>query len=155
MKDLDEYIGAHVLMPGKDGMEVLCRVTGRKGDTSGEAIGQYNPNPILDTRIFQVEHPDGWIEEYARTNVIAESLLSNVNEEGYDIGWIEEIINHHKKENALSASEGFVMSGTTQKPVITTKGWDFQVRWKDGSTDWLPLSQVKESLPVELARESI
>ena len=77
-------------------------------------------------------------------------MLSNVDEEGYDVGWIEEIIYHRKNENALSVSEGFVTSGTTQKLVITTKGWDFQVRWKDGSVDWLPLSQVKELLPTEL-----
>ena len=80
-----------------------------------------------------------------------ESLLSNVDEERYDIGWIKEIVDHRKKDSALSASEGFVTSGTSQKPVITTKGWDFQVRWKDGSMDWLPLSQVKEALPVEVA----
>ena len=58
------------------------------------------------------------------TNVIAESLLSNVNEEGFDIGWIDEVVDHHRKDSALSTSEGFVTSGTTSKPVITTKGWD-------------------------------
>ena len=104
MKDLDEYIGANIVMPGRDGTEVLCRVKGRKQDANGEGVGQYDPNPILDTRIFQVEHPGGQIEEYA-TNVIAESLLSNVDEEGYNVGWIEEIIDHHKKENALSVLE--------------------------------------------------
>ena len=47
------------------------------------------------------------------------------------------------------------MSGTKKKPVITTKGWEIQVRWKDGSVDWLPLLQVKESIPVELAEYSV
>ena len=61
------------------------------------------------------------------TNVIAESLMSNVNEEGYNVGWIDEIIDHRRKDTALSTSEGFVITSTTSKPVITTKGWDLQV----------------------------
>ena len=38
-----------------------------------------------------------------------------------------------------------------EEPVITTKGWDIQIKWKDSSYDWLPLSQVKEAMPVKLA----
>ena len=55
----------------------------------------------------------------------------------------------------LSTSEGFVTTGTTSKPVITTKGWDLQVQWKDGSVDWLLLSQVKEAIPIELAEYAV
>jgi hypothetical protein len=33
----------------------------------------------------------------------------------------------------------------------TTAGWDLQVEWRDGSTSWLPLKQLKESNPVEVA----
>ena len=61
--DLDEYINAKVLLPNKDGIEVLCKVKGQKRDAEGNAVGDYHQNPILDTRIFQVEHPDGRIEE--------------------------------------------------------------------------------------------
>ena len=81
--------------------------------------------------------------------------MSNVDEEGYDVGWINEIIDHRKKDMALSASEGFVITGTTSKPVVTTKGWDLQIRWKDGSVDWLPLLQVKEAISVELAEYAV
>ena len=154
MEDLNKYIGAQVILPGKDGIEVLCKVRGRKRDSSGNLIGERNDNPILDTQIFQVEHLDGRAEEYA-TNVIAESLMSNVDDEGYDVGWIDEIVDHRRKDRASSASKGFVISGTTKKPVITTKGWDIQVKWKDSSFDWLPLSQVKESMPVELAEYAV
>ena len=121
---------------------------------NGKAIGTYHQNPILDMRIFQVEHPDGRIKEYS-TNVIVESLMSNVDEEGYDIGWIDEIIDHQRKDTALSTSEVFVTTGTTSKPVVTTKGWDLQVKWKDRLVDWLPLSQVKESIPIELAEYAV
>ena len=117
-------------------------------------INSFNLNLILDTQIFQVKHLDDRVEEYV-TNIIAESLLSNADEEGFGIGWIDEVIDHCRKDSSLSTSEGFVTSGTATKPVITTKGWDIQVRWKDGSTDWMPLSQVKEAIPVELAEYTV
>ena len=127
MEDLDKYIGAQVVLPGKDRVEVLCKVKGRKRDANRILIGECNGNPILDSCIFQVEHLDGQVEEYA-TNVIAESLMRNVDDKGYDIGWIDEIVDHRKRNTALTALEGFVTSGTTRKPVITTKGWDIQVK---------------------------
>ena len=60
LTDLDEYIGARVLLLDKEGVEVRCKVKGRKQDADGQAIGVYHQNPI-HTRIFQVEHPDGRI----------------------------------------------------------------------------------------------
>ena len=78
--------------------------------------------------------------------------MSNVDQEGYDVEWIDKIIDHRKKD---TTSEGFVMSRTTSKLVNTTKGWDLQICWKDGSIDWLPLSQVKEAIPVELAENTV
>ena len=48
---------------------------------------------------------------------------------------VDEVIDHRKNHMALSTSEGFVTSGTESKPVITTKGWDIQVRWRDRSVD--------------------
>ena len=56
---------------------------------------------------------------------------------------------------ALSTSEGFVQSGMTSKPVVTTKGWDIKVKWTDGSSDWLTLSEVKNGNPLQLAEYAI
>ena len=84
-EDLNEYIGANVFMPGDDGVEVLCSIRGRKRDANGKLIGTRDDNHILDTRIFQVEYPDGHLEEYT-TNKIAEALYSNVNNDGFDTG---------------------------------------------------------------------
>jgi hypothetical protein len=141
MAQLDEYIGAHIVVPGKNGEgEVLARVHSRKRDTNGNLIGERNTNPILDTRVFNLEYPDGHIEEYT-TNIVAENLYSNVDENGYSTALFE----------AVKIADGYVTTGHTPKPVITTKGWDLKVRWQDGSYDWIPLSQLKESNPVQVA----
>ena len=44
-------------------------------------VGKENSNPILDTRIYEVEFPDGGIGEYT-TNIIAESLYLSCDDEG-------------------------------------------------------------------------
>ncbi len=154
LKELDQYINAHVVLPGRDGLEVLAKVAGRKRDHNGRAVGEANANPILDTRVYHVEFPDGHVEEYS-TNKIAEALYSQLDEEGYNTSIIEEICDHQRTESAIGISDGYVGEGSKRKPVVTTKGWKLQVKWKDGSYDWLPLSQVKESNPIEVAEYSI
>jgi hypothetical protein len=33
----------------------------------------------------------------------------------------------------------------------TTKGWELCVTWNDGSTAWVPLKELKDANPVEVA----
>jgi hypothetical protein len=37
-------------------------VKGRKRDADGNPIGKSNDNPLLDTRLYEVEFPDGNID---------------------------------------------------------------------------------------------
>ena len=39
--------------------------------------------------------------------------------------------------------------------MITTKGWDLLVSWKDGSRSWLPMKDLKESHPIDVAEYAI
>jgi hypothetical protein len=34
---------------------------------------------------------------------------------------------------------------------MTTRGWDINVEWKDGTSSWIPLKDLKDSNPVKLA----
>ena len=68
-------------MPNKEGVPVLTKVKHRKRDSSGNPVGDTNPNPILDTRIYELQFPDGRIEEYA-VNMIAENLFQQADENG-------------------------------------------------------------------------
>ena len=40
-------------------------------------------------------------------------------------------------------------------PKITTVGWDVLIEWKDGKTTWVPMKEIKEPNPVELAEYAI
>jgi hypothetical protein len=39
--------------------------------------------------------------------------------------------------------------------VKTTKGWYLQIAWKDGTTSWEPLRDLKEAYPIEVAEYAI
>jgi len=150
--DLDEYIGRSVVIPGRDGStNVLAIVKGRKRDSAGNPIGTPNDNPILDGRIYQLEFPDGRVEEYA-LNVIIEALYAQVDDEGFDVGILDEIVGLRTDASiAIPIIDGFDTFNGVQRPKRTTKGWDIQIKWKDGSYNWLPLSSVKESYPIQLS----
>ena len=35
-------------------------------------------------------------------------------------------------------------------PKITTRGWKLLCEWKDGSTEWIALKDIKDSYPLEM-----
>ena len=49
----------------------------------------------------------------------------------------------------------FVTRGSNRHYRKTTKGWEPCIEWKDGSTSWEKLSNLKESNPVEVVDYAI
>ncbi len=69
-----EYLTAEVRMPR--GAEVVRgTVTNRATGDNGLSLGKRNSNPILDTREYKVQFPDGATETFA-ANAIAENMYS-------------------------------------------------------------------------------
>ena len=75
--------------------QVKAKVTGRKRDADGRPIGKQNPNPLLDTRLYEVEFPDGSTEAIT-ANLIAETLWSQVDNEGRSYSVLKEIVDHRR-----------------------------------------------------------
>ena len=62
----------------------------------------------MDTRIFEVEFPDGYTDAFS-TNIIAESLYANTDENGNATGLLDEIIDHRKGDEAIEkAGRGMI-----------------------------------------------
>ncbi len=151
---LDNFISAQVLLQKGDEM-VTGKVVARKRDADGVAKGRANANPILDTRVYQVEFADGSSAEYA-ANVIAEAIYAQVDAEGRHHLVLEDVIDYRKSTDACRAEDMWVTSKNGNKHRrLTTKGWDLCVQWKDGSTSWIPLKDLKESNPIEVAEFAI
>jgi hypothetical protein len=52
---------------------------------------------------------------------------------------------------AYTLDQGWMQTRSGKKTrQKTTKGWQLLVSWKDGTTDWLPLKELKVSNPIEL-----
>jgi len=150
----DKYISAKVRLP-KDGQEVIAKVIARKRDHDGNPIGRSHANPILDTRLYQVIFPDGETAEYS-ANIIAKCLYSQVDDEGNQFLLLDEIIDWKQTEDAVKDEDIFQVSynGNIHRR-HTTKGWKPCVRWKDQSTSWESLKDLKQSFPIQVAEFAV
>ena len=151
INDYDKYISSEVMLPRGGDALMKGTVTARVKGNDGRPAGTYNPNPMVDSRVYEVTFPDGVVQQYA-ANVIAENMYAQVDEHGHHTLMLDEIIDHKKDPIAIGIDDGYIVKPNGQKVLKkTTKGWKICVQWRDGSTTWVPLKDLKESNPVELA----
>ena len=61
-----------------------------------------------------------------------------------------------KDDSDVSKVDGFIKSSSGNlHRKRTTYGWKILVECKDGSVDWVPLKDLKQSNPVELAEYDV
>ena len=124
-------------------------------DKQGRSIGIASENTILGTIIYEVEYQNGHTAALA-ANLITENLFAQVDEEGNRSVLFDEIVDVRKDGTQVLQQDAFVtMSSGTQRRVITTKGWEVYLKWKDGSTTWNRLKDIKYSYPVQLAEYAV
>jgi len=155
--EFDPYLRMEIGLPrGPDGELQHATVRRRLTTDEGVPIGRAHSNPLMDSRVYEVEYLDGATEVLA-ANIIAENLLAQVDEEGHRHMMLDEIIDHRKDEAvAIPKSDGFFTTPNgLQRRKRTTRGWEICVQWKDGSTDWIALKDLKDSYPVELAEYAV
>jgi hypothetical protein len=149
----DKYIGAQLQLPLQDAM-ASATVIGRKQDSEGNPVGRSNSNPLLDTRVYDVSFPDGSTDAYA-ANVIAENMYAQVDEEGRQYNTLDELVDHRHDDTAVTPANAYVTLNGKQHPKRTTQGWQLCVKWKDGSTSWEELKDLKEANPIETAEYAL
>jgi hypothetical protein len=145
-----EYLMAEVVLP-HGGESASVKVTMCKRNALGRPIGP--GQPMLDTRMYEVEFPDGSTEA-VMTNLIAENLYLQVNAEGNSFSVIKEIIDHRKDGHALSKDNG-TTNIRQRRLKCTTQGWDHKCKLGDGTMTWIPLKDLKDSMPVQVAEYAI
>ena len=143
----DRFLNLELQLHSGQAARVVERVTSE----SGEQVGMYDDNPILNSIMYQVEFDDGQVKEYSAT-AIAENILMQVDDDGYSSPMFCAIIGHRKDESAIKKADAYVQDKHgRKKPRKTTKGWELEVMWSDGSTSWIELKFMKESNPVDVA----
>ena len=150
----DYLINAELRLPQGENLE-HAKVIGRSKDINGEIVGVYDNNPMLNTMIYDVEFPDGDVREYG-ANVIAENIYAQVDLEGHSYNILDGIVDYKKESNAISKADKYIMTKSGQRRLRkSTAGWKLLVAWKDGSEEWIPLSVMKESNPIEVAEFAV
>ena len=69
---------------------------------------------------------------------------------------MDQVQRHRKTDEAIEKSDGYVKGSKGRKPVkITTEGYYFLTKFRDGSESWIPLADLKEYNPLEIAEYAI
>ena len=135
--------------------EIQGRVIQRAKNPDRTKKGTSHKNPLFDTQAYLVDFKDDSVAEY-NANIITENICSQIDEEGCSFSILKEISNHHHDNTAITRANGLNISyNGNQIPKKTTRGWQLQVEWKDGTSEWLPLKQVKDHNPIELAEYTV
>ena len=150
----DTNLNMELAIPQGDSLEpMLARASKRLIDANVLPIWLDNENPILDTRMYEVQYLDGEKTSFVVSN-IAENLFAQINDDGNCQVLMDEIIGH--RSHVVKQQDIFINTKTgTKRRKETTKGWDLLIRWKDGGTDWVALKDIKESYPVQVAEYAI
>ena len=90
------------------------------------------------------------------TNPISKNMSSQIDSQGYHFLLIMEIKYYCKDASAINWADGFLTrkSGNVHEKK-TMRGWNLQVEWKGGSSEWVPLVDLNHSNPVELSEYSV
>ena len=152
----DTYLNMELALLRSDGSEpASARVKKRLKDANGLPIGISNENPILNSRVYEVEYQDGH-KASMTANAIAQNLFAQVDAEGNRHGLFDEIVDHRTDGTEVKQQDAFLTTRTgTRRRRETTKGWEILVQWKDQSTTWIALKDMKNSFPVQMAEYSV
>lgn len=151
----DTYLNMELALPRQGGEVQFARVVKRLRDKDGLPIGTANDNPILDSRMYEVEFMDGYKTSLA-ANTIAENLFAQIDDEGNRHVLFQEIIDHRTNGKQLLQQDAFITTRTgTRRRRETTVGWELCVQWKDLSTTWVALKDMKEAYPVQSAEYAV
>ena len=101
--------------------------------------------------MYEVEYQDSTKASLA-VNYIVENLFAQVNQEGNRHVLLDELIDKRVNGCQVKLQDAFITTGTgARRRRETTIAWELQAQWKDGSTDWISLKDLKESYPEQTA----
>eukprot|EP00804_Cyclotella_cryptica_P014222 CCRYP_005639-RA/>CCRYP_005639-RA protein AED:0.34 eAED:0.34 QI:0/0/0/1/1/1/3/0/304 len=122
----------------------------RKWDADGKDVGTAHHNPALDTRVYEVQFPDSRTEELA-ANVIAEAIYAQCDANGNHYALLDTIVDYCKDPSMAVAQKDQVLI-VDGKNIIkhSTRRWELCCEWKDNSTSWQKLLDLKESHPLQV-----
>ena len=120
----DAYFDMQLGLPrGQDDSLMHAIVKRSKLDEDGNPIRTESTNPLVDIRAYEITFIDG-NTEILTSNIIAQNLLAQVDEEFHRQILLEEIIKYRRNNDGVHKSDAFVETSTgNRRQKMTTKGW--------------------------------
>ena len=88
-------------------------------------------------------------------NVIAEHMFTQCDPEGNQYLLFDSIIDHEVDNTAITNRDRYIHVNGHNHHWKTTRGVKLCVQWKNGTTTWERLVDLKHSYPLELAEHAI
>ena len=105
----------------------MAKVCGRTVGPDGKTIWTFNDTPTFNSVVYDVEFTDGEVTEYA-ANVIAENILSQVDNEGFTLNLLDSILDFKKDDQAVSKDDQYATAKRGGRRLRkTTCGWKLLV----------------------------
>ena len=152
----DRYLNMELTVPrGDNPNPQYAKVTKRLRDADGIPIGTVNENPIVDSRMYEVEDQDGTKASLA-ANYIAENLFAQVDQEGNRHILRDDLIYYRVNGRKVLLQDAFITTGTgTRRRREPTIGLELLAQWTNGSTNWVSLKDLNEAYPVQTAEYAV
>lgn len=105
-------------------------------DREGNPVERYHDKPILDTRVYEVQFPEGRMATYT-ANILSSDVFAQFDEEGRYYRLLDEIKDHKKDGNVLPKDDGFTETRSVRrlKKIEQGESWkcfgmtDLQTGW--------------------------
>ena len=120
----DAYLNMELSLPRDDEGPEFSRVTKSLRDNEGILIGIANDNPLLDSRIYEVEYNNGHKTSLS-ANSIVQVMFVQADDEGNRFVLLDSIADYRTNGTELKQQESIIISkngGRRRKE--TTKGWE-------------------------------
>eukprot|EP00804_Cyclotella_cryptica_P003089 CCRYP_006074-RA/>CCRYP_006074-RA protein AED:0.29 eAED:0.04 QI:0/0/0/0.75/0.33/0.5/4/0/1079 len=124
---------------------------GRMPDPPDEEL---DATPEVGDSYVNTEFADGEVTELT-ANAIAEAMFAQCDEDGNEYVLFDSFVDFRRDGTALSLADQKVVVKGRPSLRRTTVGWLLCCQWKDGSTSWEKLSDLKESHPVQTAEYAV
>ena len=108
-------------------------VMSRVKEFEGQPVGKADKNPIVDTRVYNVEFSNGENVELG-ANFIAECMYAQCDIEGNQYRLMDHIVDHRKNNNVVCQDNQDVTVNDKSYKQKTTRGWQLCIELKDKST---------------------
>ena len=117
----DNYVNIEIAIDRHNDRPEVARVTKILKDKYGLPIRTASENPILYTRIYEMEYSDRYKTAIAQ-NAIAKNLLAQVDQDGQCFVLFDEVIDHRTDGTEIKEEDTFIhMANGNKQRRKTTK----------------------------------